>query len=347
MKKAFVDQILLGLFLFATLIVIGATVSDNMEARDKYYQLKQITDNAVLTLGKYYINVDDNTIAAENVYNSMLDQTKLGNEVKNKITYAWDFINEPNSVTATIANYEQPTFWFKLLDLASFNLNVESKANISVVDLDTPTSSYSSGIAPFAVNDQDFAIGDSFNISYELTADLQYSHKDTFYPLVTNCDCDCAFILSNQFDFSSLGYNTGSCNTSSAGCSTHGESEFGDYSKLIDDVYNSGQSINFENGQTDTPMCLLGTYLGNTTSTWGTQINHLSSGIFELIGNNGANLPLEMDIITLDENAMANGIVRVRVTGYDFVTVSNPDNRYIKLITTIVPAKTKEIELVY
>jgi hypothetical protein len=87
--------------------------------------------------------------------------------------------------------------------------------------------------------------------------------------------------------------------------------------------------------------------LGNTTSTWGTQINHLSSGLYELIGNNGENLPLEMDIITLDENAMANGIVRVKITGYDFVTISNPDNRYITLNTVIVPAKTKEIELVY
>ncbi len=347
MKKAFVDQILLGLFLFSALIVIGATVSDNMEARDKYYNLKKITDNAVLTLGKYYINVEENTIAAQNVYYAMLEQTKLGNEVKNSITYSWDFINEPNSVTATIENYEQETFWFKLLGLASFDLKAESKANISVVDLDTPTSLYSSGIAPFAVNDQAFVIGNNFDITYELTADLQYSHKDTFYPVVTNCDCDCAFILSNQFDFSSLGYDVDSCNSAAAGCSTHGESEFGEYSSLIDDVYHSGHSINFEDGQSDTPVCLLGTYLGNTTSTWGTQINHLSSGLYELIGNNGENLPLEMDIITLDENAMANGIVRVKITGYDFVTISNPDNRYITLNTVIVPAKTKEIELVY
>ncbi len=347
MKKAIIDQILLGLFLFAALISIGATISDNMEARDKYYNLKKITDNAVLTLAKYYVNVDENTMAAEDIYDAMLLETKLGNEVKDTITYTWDFISEPNSVTATIANYEQPTFWFKLLGLASFNLKAESKANISVVDLDTPTTLYSSGIAPFAVNDQVFNIGDSFDITYELTADLQYSHKDTFYPIVTNCDCDCAFILSNQFDFSSLGYDVDSCNTASAGCTTHGEAEFGDYSKLIDDVYNSGHSIDFEDGQSDTPICLLGTYLGNTTATWATQINHLSSGLFELIGNNGENLPLEMDIITLDENAMANGIVRVKITGYDFVAINNPDIRYITLQTTIVPAKTKEIELVY
>jgi hypothetical protein len=347
MKKAIVDQILLGLFLFATLIAIGATVSDNMEARDKYYNLKKITDNAVLTLGKYYINVEENTMAAENVYSSMLEQTKLGNEIKNSIVYTWDFVNEPNSVTATIENYSQETFWFKLLGLAAFDLKAESKANISVVDLDTPTSSYSSGIAPFAVNDQSFTIGDSFDITYDLTSNLQFSNKDTFYPIVTGCDCDCAFILSNQFDFSSLGYNVDSCNAAASGCTTHGESEFGEYSKLIDDVYNSNYSINFEDGQSDTPICLLGTYLGNTTSTWGTQINHLSSGIFELIGTNGQNLPIEMDIITLDANAKANGIVRVKITGYDFVTVSNPDNRYITLNTVIVPAKTKEIELVY
>lgn len=41
MKKAFIDQIFLGLFLFVALIGIGATISDSMEARDKYYNLKK------------------------------------------------------------------------------------------------------------------------------------------------------------------------------------------------------------------------------------------------------------------------------------------------------------------
>lgn len=347
MKKAFIDQIFLGLFLFVTLIGIGATISDNMEARDKYYNLKKITDNAVLTLAKYYVHVEENSSSAENIHQEMLTQTTLGKEVKNSITYSWDFINEPNSVTATISNYKQDTFWFKLFGLASFDLNAESKATIILEDLNTAKSLYSGGIAPFAVNDQTFTIGNNFDITYELSANLKYSDKNTFYPVVTNCDCDCSFILSNKFDFSSLGYDVSNCKKSSAGCTTHGESEFGNYSKLIDDVYNSNHSINFENGTSDTPICLLGTYLGNTTSTWGTQINHLSSGIFELIGSNGKNLPLEMDIITLDSNAKANGIVRVKITGYDFKTVSNPDNRYITLKTQIVPAKTKQIELVY
>lgn len=347
MKKAIIDQMLLGLFLFVALIVLGATISDNMEARDKYYNLKKITDNAVLTLAKYYVNVEESTTNSETIYNQMLVKTKLGDEIKNKITYTWDFISEPNTVTASINNYTQDTFWFKFLGLASFNLNASSRATITIVDLNTPTSLYSSGIAPFAVNDQAFTIGNGFDITYSLTADWEYSDKNSFYPVNTDCDCDCSFILSNKFDFSSLGFDVDSCTNSSAGCTTHGESEFSNYSHLLDDIFNSKQSIDFENGKTDAPICLIGTYLGNTNSTWGTQINHLSSGIYEIIGTLGENLPIEMDIITLGSDAKANGIVRVRITGYDFVTISNPDNRYITLNTTIIPAKTKIIELVY
>ena len=347
MKKAFVDQILLGLFLFVSLIVLGATVNDNMQARDKYYNLKKITDNAVLTLAKYYVNVEENTSNAQAIHYEMLEQTKLGNEVKDTITYTWDFISEPNTVIARIENYKEDTFWLKFLDLTSFDLTAESKANIITLDSPSPKSTYTSGVAPFAVNDQNFNIGDSFDITYNLTANWEYSDKTSFYPVLTNCDCDCDFILSNQFDFSQLGFDVNNCDDTSFGCTAHGESEFSHYSKLIDDIYYANQSIDFDNGNTSSPICLIGTYLGNTISTWGTQINHLSSGIYELIGSSGENLPMEMDLITLNESAKANGIVRVSVNNYNFVTTSNPDNRYITLNTTIVPAKIKEVELVY
>lgn len=346
MKKAFIDQILLGLFLFVVLIILGATVNDNMQARDKYYNLKKITDNSVLTLAKYYVNVEENTSNAENVYYQMLLKTKLGNEVKDTIIYTWDFASEPNSVTAEITNYIEETFWFKFLGLASFNLKASSKATITLLDLPTATSAYSNGIAPFAVNYRDFIIGDSLDITYALTADWQYSDKNTFYPILTNCDCDCDFILSNKFDFSSLGFDVDSCNATSSACTSHGESEFTQYANDLYDFFYSNQSIDFDNGITSAPLCLIGTYLGNTTSTWGTQINSLSSGIYDIIGNTGQNLPLDMDIITLGEDAKANGIVRVRITNYDFVTTSNPDNRYLTLNTSIIPAQTKKIELV-
>ena len=54
------------------LIIVGATISDNIQARDKYYNQKKITDNAVLTLAKYYVNVDENTLNAQNIYYEML-----------------------------------------------------------------------------------------------------------------------------------------------------------------------------------------------------------------------------------------------------------------------------------
>ncbi|MEZ4694389.1 MAG: hypothetical protein R2837_10490 [Aliarcobacter sp.] len=98
------------MFLFVILIIIGATISDNMQARDKYYNLKKITDNAVLTLAKYYVNINESTLSAQNVYYEMLKETNLGNEVKDVITYSWDFISEPNTVTAEIANYTEETF---------------------------------------------------------------------------------------------------------------------------------------------------------------------------------------------------------------------------------------------
>ncbi len=347
MKKAFIDQILLGLFLFVALIGLGATISDNMQARDKYYNLKKVTDNAVLTLAKYYVKIEESTFNAEAVHQDMLLETKLGQEIKDTIVYSWDFVSEPNTVTATISNYQEDTFWLKFLDLDFLTLNVESRATITSVDLPTPTSDYSAGLAPFAINDRTFNIGDAIEMNYSLTADWEYSDKDTFYPVITDCDCDCSFALSNKFDFSDLGFDVDSCDSSLPGCSTSGQSEFSHYSNMLSDIYDSSQSINFENGKTETPICLLGTYLGNDYSTWVTQINHLSDGIFDIIGPSGANLPIEMDIITLNSGAIANGIVRVRVTDYEIVDNGTPSNRSIKLITEVVPAKTPEIELVY
>jgi hypothetical protein len=345
MKKAFVDQIILGFLLFTSLIVLGATISDNMQARDKYYNLKKITDNSVLTLAKYYVNVNEDTTSAEDINYEMLEETKLGNEIKDKITYTWDFVAEPNTVTATLLDYKEDTFWLKFINLDSLNLEASSQASITVVDTNLPTSSYSAGIAPFAINDRDFSIGDSINMNYSITADWAYADKDTFYPVITNCDCDCSFILSNKFDFSDLGFDVDSCNESSSACTTHGESEFRHYTQDIAEIYNTEQSINFDDGVTDTPICLIGTYLGNSTSTWTTQINHLSSGIYDIIGDSGENLPLEMDIITLGTNALANGIVRVNISTTDINKGGSSGN--ITLNTQVVSTKTKEVELVY
>jgi len=345
LKKAIIDQIMLGFLLFSMLIILGATISDNMQARDKYYNLKKITDNSVLTLAKYYVTVNEDTDEAEDINYDMLSQTSLGNEVKDNITYTWNFDSEPNTVTATIENYNEKTFWFKFIELNFFTLKAKSQASITIIDTGLPTSSYSAGLAPFAINDRDFSIGDLINMDYAITADWAYSDKNTFYPVITNCDCDCSFILSNKFDFSSLGFDVDSCNSSSSGCTTHGESEFRNYTQEIADIYNLEQSIDFTNGTTDTPICLVGTYLGNSTSTWTTQINHLSSGIYDIIGTSNENLPIEMDFITLGPDGIANGIARVLISQAD-ITKSG-QNRYITFNTEVVSTKSKEVELVY
>jgi len=347
MKKALIDQMMLGLFIFFALIAIGATVDDVMKARDKFYNLKRITDNSVLTMAKYYSTVSENTTNAEAINYDMMSQTALGMEVRDLVTYSWDFVSEPNTVTATIDNYDEDTFWFKFLGFETFTLKAESRATITTVDLPTATSDYSAGLSPFAVNEQTFTIGAPLNLTYEITADWQYSDKNTFYPVLTNCDCDCDFALSNKFDFSDLGFDMQNCDNTSVGCTTHGESEFSHYARQLDDIYESSQSINFENGKTDSPICLLGTYLGNTKSTWNTQINHLTNGINDLVGANGSNLPMEMDILTLDSGAIANGIVRLRIDNIEVKKTGNSDTRYINLSTTIVPAKSKEVDLVY
>lgn len=97
-------------------------------------------------------------------------------------------------------------FGSNFLVLASFDLNAESKATIELEDLNTAKSLYIQvGLLHLCANDQTFTIGNNFDITYELSANLKYSDKNTFYPVVTNCDCDCSFfILSNKFDFQVL-----------------------------------------------------------------------------------------------------------------------------------------------
>lgn len=344
-KKALIDQFLLVLFIFFTLIVIGATIADNMQARDKYYNLKKVTDNAVLTLAKYYNRMNKDTAAAEDINYNMLIETKLGNEVKSMITYTWDFISDPNTVTATINNYQEPTYWLKWVGLDTLEINVESQATVTDEDSPDPESDISYGFAPFALNDRDFKIGDKITLDYSLTSNWNYNDKNTFYPVYTNCDCDCDFMLSTKFDFSDLGFDMSNCDDTAPGCNITGQDEYREYTKTIDDVYNSEPLINFKDGKTDSPICLLGTYLGNALSSEGTQINHLSDGIQEIVGKNGSLLPIDMDMLVLNNGALAKGIVRVRVTGFNFN--KKGQNDYISIDTEIVPAVERDIEINY
>jgi len=125
-KKAFIDQIMMVFFLFATLIVFAATITDEFVARNKALKLQEIAKNSTRALAKSYMYNEDMS-ESQNINNEILGETKLGNELLSKglIDYVWRDTTgdgEPNVVTTTISGYVQDNFWFKLLDLDSFSL---------------------------------------------------------------------------------------------------------------------------------------------------------------------------------------------------------------------------------
>lgn len=185
MKRAFIDQIMLGLFLFVSLVVLGATVNDEMDARNTYYKLKKLTDNAALSMAKYYNSVNPNTLEAEAIANAMLDKTKLGQQIKGSITYTWDLLSYPKTVTAKVPSYTYETFWFRFLDMASFTLKAESTAKIvdkTKLDIKDKVNDY----VPFAVNEcgqTSFNPGDSYSFIYKPYAIYDANEAWGFYGL--------------------------------------------------------------------------------------------------------------------------------------------------------------------
>lgn len=125
-KKAFIDQIMLGFFLFAVLIILGATVSDEFEARNKSLKLDEMAKNSTRTLAKSYMYNEDME-ESESINEGILQTTKLGQELIDGgfIDYIWrDTTGDgsPNVVTTVISGYTQDNFWFKFLDKDTFTL---------------------------------------------------------------------------------------------------------------------------------------------------------------------------------------------------------------------------------
>ena len=185
MKKAFIDQILLGFVLFSGIFILIATVSDDTTVRNKYYNLKKLSDNAALFAANHY-NKNENTQDAQELAKDMLRETALGLEVVDKIDFIWDFDNLPNSVIARITNYEENLFWYRLLSLNSFNFeNIESKANITKRVLTT-----TSDFAPLAINqcNRDDLV-DQAELSFEFHSYSEFSNYDlkAFYGVTSEC----------------------------------------------------------------------------------------------------------------------------------------------------------------
>lgn len=168
MKKAIIDQLLLGSLIISIIIIFVATLGDEMAARNKIYDLKNIADTSVKAAGTYYMDVDENKTDAEAISNNILNQTSLGQEVAPIISYTWDEVSNPNRLIANINNYQQSNFWYKFLDLNFFNLDVQS---IGILD-----NGYVSNFVPIVVNgcSQTFSVGQNYDYllkSYDLYDD--------------------------------------------------------------------------------------------------------------------------------------------------------------------------------
>lgn len=224
MKKALIDQILLGLFVIIALVGLGATVADEMEARNKYYQLKKLTDTAAYTLGSYYVDKhyegatktsggqDTVKSEAELISNNMLDQTKLGLEAKPLITYTWDLVSPQKTVTATITGYKQNTFWYRFFDLMEFTLDAQSVANINIRE-DV------GDFVPFAIN---LCGRDEFFFEQELS--FLYKPYDIYHP-------------NEEFGFYGLDYTNPDRTDSAQSGFAHFKNEVTDFNSVNQDVY--------------------------------------------------------------------------------------------------------------
>ena len=400
MKKAIIDQMMLGIFLFFVLIAIGATVSDNTEARDKYYNLKKITDNAVLTIAKCYVNVEPDIDYCKEIYFDMLPQTKLGNEVKDKVYFddiVVDLTSKYITITARIDKYIQETFWYKFIDLATFDLTISSTAVIeSKNSTVNPSSTYSYGIAPFAINcnstsessvvdeitsdvnevveevtpiikaEDDsttagncsgYNIGDSLSFTYELVTNWNYTDKNTMYPIIPNSitipeekngeityqeygeNCNSAYLLSDKFDktdWETLNFDLVNYDWDDANCTETGADVFPTYADNIIPAMTSISPIdvNFQTDNLSSMVSLLGIYHGNENSTMMEQGGQID-GTFK-----NMNFPIEMDIVTLDNEGKPNGVVRLNIKSYEY------KDKKLTFDTEVVGSEYKTVKLI-
>jgi len=124
MKKAFVDQILLGFVLLSGVILLVGTVTDEKLATNKVFNLKEITSNTTRILAKHYM-YNESIEDAQAVANDLLSTTTLGQDIlaQDVITYTWTDTTangQPDVITTTIEGYAQENFWYKFMNKTSF-----------------------------------------------------------------------------------------------------------------------------------------------------------------------------------------------------------------------------------
>jgi len=150
MKKAFIDQLFLGFLLLTGIVVFIATVNDEKMARDKIYDIDTLKTNTIKALAITYrreiqkgtVSENDAMCIAQNMANSILNNSKLGSELvgSGAVSYTWrdsDGDGRPNSVTVNVGNYTQDNFWYKFLGKDTFTLPAsDQSADLDVMNYD-------------------------------------------------------------------------------------------------------------------------------------------------------------------------------------------------------------------
>jgi len=136
MKKAFVEQILLGFLLLTGVIFMVGTVADERMASNKVFDLRQMVDNTTRVLAKHYMYNEDMD-EAEIIANNLLSTSTLGQDILEQavLAYTWtdtDADGLPDVVTSTIDGYTQNNFWYKFINKNSFNIaKIEASAYVT------------------------------------------------------------------------------------------------------------------------------------------------------------------------------------------------------------------------
>jgi len=300
MKKAYIEQILIGAVIFMVLIVLGATLSDDTEARNKYYKLKRLTDNAALSAAKYYTNVENDVDASELIANNMLDHTDLGKEIKNSLVYTWDFISNPNTVTVSLPSYTQDTFWYKFIDLDSLQLKASSQAQI----IPAGDILHTSDLTPFGVNGCDEShLSEGSELTFDLRGHTGYSDEDysEFY-----------------------GIDLGDA------CSPDGNSNWAHFKNEIKNFYVEDGFLKNDDALLDvdseTPFCV------PTVSKLSMEQNNDPKQISQSFGNLENNYDLvgvQLDIVVFDCGSAADDLTFKKFIKVEFLT--NPSSTYDKV----------------
>lgn len=144
MKKAVIEQFLLGFILVFATITFVATVGDEIAAKNKVKNIQELALQTAKTMAVGYnqtINMCWSKTQAENI----LLETKLGRELlqlnrSNPGSFTYEFYdklplnadgsvgdNQPDEVRISVSNYEHENFWYKFLDTNSFKIPTLNK----------------------------------------------------------------------------------------------------------------------------------------------------------------------------------------------------------------------------